>query len=303
MKGYWELFRAFFWIGSITFGGGYAVLPILLREIVEKRKWLTEDEMLDYFAVSQITPGDYLRQCFDTFLGYRLKGFWGALIATLGVIMPSLIIITVIAAVLSNFADIVWVQHAFAGIRIAVSALIASTVWKLFRKNVNSWLKAAIAVLAFATAVGILQYFADIRLHRVCGVRRVLLRKEASGMIYLQLAFEFFKAGMFAVGGGLATLPFLMQMSYTYPGWFSIDELMQMVAISRIHTGPYRRKHGKLCRLPRGGHPRRGHGDALACAPRVSDDHLIVVRVLGPFPNQPPDYGRHGSAAPRRYRD
>ncbi len=150
MKELWTLFSTFFLIGSITFGGGYAVLPILIREIVQKRKWVSEDEMLDYFAVSQTTPG-VICVNISTFLGYRRKGFFGAMVATIGVVLPSLIIITIIAAVLSNYSAIPWVQHAFAGIRIAVSALIASTVWNLAKKNVRTWLKAAIAVIAFVT--------------------------------------------------------------------------------------------------------------------------------------------------------
>lgn len=156
MKECWMLFQTFFFIGSITFGGGYAILPILVREIVEKRQWISEEEMLNYFAISQSTPG-IICVNIATFMGYRRKKFWGSLAATLGVIAPSLIIITLIAAVLQNFSDIVWVQHAFAGIRIAVSALIAATVWNLLRKNVKTWLKAAIAVLAFVT-VGLLHF-------------------------------------------------------------------------------------------------------------------------------------------------
>ena len=156
MKELFNLFGTFFIIGGITFGGGYAVLPILIREIVEKRKWATEEEMLDYFALSQATPG-VICVNISTLMGYRKRGFLGAVAATIGVVLPSLIIITTIAAVLSNFADIPWVRHAFAGIRIAVSALIASTVWGLFRKNVKTWLKAAIAVLAFV-AVALLQF-------------------------------------------------------------------------------------------------------------------------------------------------
>ncbi len=150
MKEYWVLFRTFFWIGSIAFGGGYAVLPILLREIVEKRCWSTEEEMLNYFAVSQSMPGIICVNV-STLIGYRKRGFWGALVATIGVIIPPLIIITVIAAVLSNFADLPWVQHAFAGIRIAVGALVASAVWNLLRTNAKTALKVVIAVLAFVT--------------------------------------------------------------------------------------------------------------------------------------------------------
>ena len=154
MKELFELYRTFFLIGSITFGGGYAVLPILLRELVEKRKWVGEQELLDYFAVSQCTPG-IISINIATFMGYRRKGVLGAVMTTLGFVTPSLIIITAIAAVLQNFESIVWVQHAFVGIRVAVSALIAAAVWKLAVKNVRTWLKAAIAVLAFA-AVGLL---------------------------------------------------------------------------------------------------------------------------------------------------
>jgi len=150
MKAYWELFTAFFWIGSIAFGGGYAVLPILLREIVEKRKWSTEEDMLNYFAIGQSTPGVICVNV-STFIGYRRKGFWGALAATLGVVMPSLIIIIAIASFLQSFETIPWVRHAFAGIRIAVGALIASTVWNLLKNNAKTWVKAAIAVIAFVT--------------------------------------------------------------------------------------------------------------------------------------------------------
>ena len=155
MKEIWDLYRTFFLIGSITFGGGYAILPILIREIVEKRKWLSEEELLDYFAVSQSTPGVVCVNI-STFMGYRKKGFWGAAFATLGVISPSLILITLIASVLQSFESILWVQHAFAGIRIAVSALIASTVWNLATKNANTWLKASIALISFVT-VALLQ--------------------------------------------------------------------------------------------------------------------------------------------------
>ena len=177
MKELWTLFSTFFLIGSITFGGGYAVLPILIREIVQKRKWITEDEMLDYFAVSQTTPG-VICVNISTFLGYRRKGFLGAAVATIGVVLPSLIIITIIAAVLSSYAAIPWVQHAFAGIRIAVSALIASTVWSLAKKK-----RAHLAEsrncsnrLCYGRDH---QYLADLRLARLCCVRRFLLRKEA----------------------------------------------------------------------------------------------------------------------------
>lgn len=130
-----DLFIVFFRIGLFTFGGGYSMLPILQREIVEQKSWATAEDLLDYYAISQCTPG-IIAVNTATLVGYRQRGVRGALMATLGVVFPSLIIITILAAVLSNFQNIPAVQQAFAGIRVAVAALIASAVIKLFRSNV-----------------------------------------------------------------------------------------------------------------------------------------------------------------------
>ena len=149
----WDLFRTFFVIGALTFGGGYAMLPMLEREIVNKHKWGTQEELLNYFAIGQCTPG-VIAVNTATFVGYKKKGILGGIAATLGVITPSLIIITVIAMVLENFMDIVWVQHAFAGIRVAVCALITSSVIKLVKSGVKKWWHIALCVGAFVV-VGI----------------------------------------------------------------------------------------------------------------------------------------------------
>lgn len=143
-----QLFLSFAKIGVMTFGGGLAMLPMLERELVEDRKWVTNEEILDYYAVGQCTPG-IIAVNTATFVGYKKSKVLGAVIATLGMVFPSLVIITVIAAVLSNFADIPAVQHAFAGIRIAVCALIASAVIKLAKSNVKSLSQIIIAVAAF----------------------------------------------------------------------------------------------------------------------------------------------------------
>ena len=147
MKVLWDLFRAFFTIGALTFGGGYAMLPMLEREIVNKHKWSTQEELLNYFAIGQCTPG-VIAVNTATFVGYKVKGIIGGIVATLGVIAPSMLIITVIAMVLENFMDIVWVQHAFAGIRVAVCALITASVVKLFKSNVKKNWHIALAVIA-----------------------------------------------------------------------------------------------------------------------------------------------------------
>ena len=143
-----QLFVSFAKIGVMTFGGGLAMLPMLERELVESKKWVTNEEILDYYAVGQCTPG-IIAVNTATFVGYKKSKILGAVFATLGMVFPSLVIISLIAAVLSNFADIPAVQHAFAGIRIAVCALIASAVIKLAKSNVKNLTQIIIAVAAF----------------------------------------------------------------------------------------------------------------------------------------------------------
>lgn len=131
-----DLFFTFFKIGAVTFGGGYAMLPILQREVAENKKWSTEEELMDYFAIGQCTPG-MIAVNVATFVGYKKKGFSGGLAATLGVITPSMLIISAIAVFLSSFAENPFVIHAFAGIRACVCILIFDTVIKLGRKSVT----------------------------------------------------------------------------------------------------------------------------------------------------------------------
>lgn len=128
-----DLFLTFARIGGLTFGGGYAMLPMLQKEVVENRGWATEEELADYYAIGQCTPGIIAINT-ATFVGYRQFGVVGGIVATLGVVFPSLVIITIIAAFISNFADLPLVQHAFAGIRVCVCVLILNAVLKL-RKN------------------------------------------------------------------------------------------------------------------------------------------------------------------------
>ena len=144
----WDLYRSFFMIAALTFGGGYAMLPMLEREIVAKHAWATQEEILNYFAIGQCTPG-IIAVNTATFVGYRQKGIPGGIVATLGVISPSVVIIVLIAMLLEHFMDILWVQHAFAGIRVAVCALIVSSVIKLIKSGVKKPWHAALAVCAF----------------------------------------------------------------------------------------------------------------------------------------------------------
>lgn len=148
MKELFDLFLTFCKIGALTFGGGYAMLPLIQREIVENKKWSTEKEILDYYAVGQCTPG-VIAVNTATFIGYKLRGIIGGIVATLGVIFPSIVIILIIATFLQNFADLAIVQSAFAGIRVAVVALIITTVVKLIKSSIKDYLGVIIAIIAF----------------------------------------------------------------------------------------------------------------------------------------------------------
>lgn len=127
-----DIFFAFFKIGATTVGGGYAMLPLIEREVVERRKWVSRDDMLTCLAVGQITPG-VMAVNTATFVGYRQRGVLGGIVATLGMVSPSLVTISIIAAFLSNFAHLTLVQYAFRGIRVAVAALILDAIWRLGR--------------------------------------------------------------------------------------------------------------------------------------------------------------------------
>ena len=133
MKELLEMFIIFARIGGFTFGGGYAMLPMLEKEVVNNKHWATEEELMDYYAIGQCTPGIIAINT-ATFIGYKVKGIPGAIMATLGVIAPSLVIITVITAFISTFMDLWFVSSAFAGIRACVCVLIFDAVLKLGKK-------------------------------------------------------------------------------------------------------------------------------------------------------------------------
>ena len=146
------LFGLFFKIGAFTFGGGYAMIPIFEREFVTNRGWITSEDMLNYVAISQSTPG-VIAVNMATFIGYRRRGLLGALCATRGVIIPSIIVITIIAAFISNFSEYLYVQKALAGINIAVAVILTSAVWELGKKSVVDIIGFILALLAFLSVV------------------------------------------------------------------------------------------------------------------------------------------------------
>lgn len=147
-----KLFAAFARVGVLTFGGGYAMIPMLEREIVDRHGWATNEELMDYYAVGQCTPG-VIAVNTATFIGYKTAGNIGGIVATLGVIFPSFVIITVIAGIIQNFADIPAVKSAFAGIRVCVCVLIFNSVVKLWNSAVKDKAALVLCLLVFVLSV------------------------------------------------------------------------------------------------------------------------------------------------------
>lgn len=186
MKELFSLFFTFFKIGAVFFGGGYAMLPILVREFVEKRGWVTDDELNDYFAIGQVTPG-IIAVNVATFIGGKRKGILGGLFSTIGLVTGPVIIITLIAALLTNFADIEIVKHAFGGIRVCVCVLIFSAILKLWKKSVPDFTTLIICISLFAlSAFGdyipvIGAYISPVYMVIIAGVAGVIIQSVRAG--------------------------------------------------------------------------------------------------------------------------
>ncbi len=147
-----RLFTIFLKIGAFTFGGGYAMIPLIQREVVETEKWITDDDILEIVAIAESTPGPIAINS-ATFVGYRVAGFWGAFCATVGVVLPSFCIILLISAILNQFKDNKVVQYAFNGIRVGVLALIVKALWTMYQKAPKSLVSYIVMAGAFiATA-------------------------------------------------------------------------------------------------------------------------------------------------------
>ena len=174
MKTYWELFCAFARVGVMTFGGGYAMLPILEREVVDKHGWATEEELMDYYAVGQCTPG-VIAVNVATFIGFKIGGNIGGIVATVGVVTPSLLIIMVIAGILTNFADVPAVKSAFAGIRVCVCVLIFNAVVKLWKKAVVD--KATLVLFLVVFLLSVLFQFSPVWFVVLCAAAGIALTR------------------------------------------------------------------------------------------------------------------------------
>ena len=148
----WTLFWTFAKMGAMTFGGGYAMLPILQREVVEGKHWASEEELMDYFAIGQCTPG-IIEVNTATFIGQKQRGILGGVMSTLGLVFPSVVIISILAGLITNFSHLVWVQNAFAGIQVCVCVLIFNAVVKLLKKSVVDKRTAGIFLVVLAGGV------------------------------------------------------------------------------------------------------------------------------------------------------
>ena len=174
MKELWNLFFAFARIGGLTFGGGYAMLPMLQKEVVEKNGWATEEELMDYYAIGQCTPG-VIAVNTATFVGQKTRGIAGGIIATLGVVFPSLVIISIIAAFIGNFSHLPAVQNAFAGVRVCVCVLIFNAVTKLWKKSVAD--KAGLVIFLAVFAGSVLLDLSPVLYVLMAGVAGVVIKQ------------------------------------------------------------------------------------------------------------------------------
>jgi chromate transporter len=184
VKAYLELLFTFIKLGCITFGGGYAMVPVLERELIRKKGWTTMDEVMDYYTIAQVTPG-IIAVNVSTFIGYKRKGPLGGIIATLGFVLPGVCLMILIAFCLTNFADLPVVQHAFTGIRLAVGALILDTVINLFKGVFKEYRAIIIGIIAFVLSA--LFSASPVLLVAAAGVAGFLLwrpgKKEAGGPV------------------------------------------------------------------------------------------------------------------------
>ena len=187
MKQLLELFVSFAKIGLFTFGGGYAMLPLIERTCVEQKKWLTNDDMLNVTVIAESTPGPVAINC-ATFVGNKQKGFLGALFATLGMVTPSFIIILLISFFLESFLEIKWVAGAFQGIKIAVAVLIVDAAIRIFKKIDKNALTLTITAVSCLTLLAV--DFLSVRFSSV-----VILLTAAAVSFFVYLAKRKGKGG------------------------------------------------------------------------------------------------------------
>ena len=181
MKELWKIFLTFMKIGAFTFGGGYAMIPLIQREAVEHHHWVADEDILDIVAIAESTPGPIAINA-ATFVGYRVKGFAGALAATFGVVLPSFAIILAISYLLRQFRELKVVQYAFNGIRAGVLVLMLKALIKMFKTNRKSLVAYCVMGLSFVlTAFVGVNTFLVIALCALVGLVSALLAERRLG--------------------------------------------------------------------------------------------------------------------------
>ena len=179
MKILFELFLIFAKIGVFTFGGGYAMLPLIENSCVKNKHWITHDEMMNVTVIAESTPGPIAINC-ATYVGYKQKGLPGAVMATIGIVFPSFLIIFLISVFLDNFLEIAWIAHAFMGIKLAVGILILDVATKMIRKMQKKPVPLTIMICAFVAMLVI-----DIFALRVSSITLMLIAAVISLVIFL----------------------------------------------------------------------------------------------------------------------
>lgn len=144
----WQVFSSFFKIGAFTFGGGYAMIPLIQNEAVEKRHWVSDEDILEVVAIAESTPGPIAINS-ATFVGYKAAGILGSVCATLGVVLPSFVIILLLSYVLQQFQQVLAVQYAFQGIRAGVLALLVKALWTMYKKSPKGWVSYVVMGVSF----------------------------------------------------------------------------------------------------------------------------------------------------------
>ena len=181
MKQLLTIFLTFLKIGAFTFGGGYAMIPLIQKEAVENHKWVTDEDILNVVAIAESTPGPIAINA-ATFVGYQVAGFAGAVVATLGVVLPSFLIILAISGILQRFGQLQIVRYAFSGIRVGVFVLLLKALWKMFKANQKGWWAYALMALAFVlTTLCNANTFLVIALCGVLGLASSLMAERRMG--------------------------------------------------------------------------------------------------------------------------
>ena len=176
-----QIYFSFAKVGALTFGGGYAMLPLLQREAVMRHGWLADSDITDYYALSQCSPG-LIAVNMAVYIGYPLRGLAGAIVAALGVITPSVLVILLLASLLQSFAQVALIGHAFAAIRVAVAALVLQSVYKLYKDGVPD--KPALAIFGSALVIGLLNIVNPVLVivaAAACGLAVQAKRKRGRG--------------------------------------------------------------------------------------------------------------------------